>query len=69
MNTNVPFDQRVTCTVAEACEFTGLGKTLIFSKIADNTIHSVMIGRRRLIKVPSLMAMVWAQPSEQQHAA
>jgi excisionase family DNA binding protein len=63
----IPFDQRVTCTVPAACEFTGLGKTLIFEKIADGTLESIQVGRRRLILVPSLLKML--APDKEQRAA
>lgn len=58
----IPFYQRVTCTVPEACECTGLGKTTIFEKIADGTLDSTTVGRRRLVSVASLLRMVEVEP-------
>ena len=57
----IPFYQRVTCTVPDACAATGLGKTTIFEKIADGTLESSTVGRRRLISVASLLKLVAAK--------
>lgn len=54
----VPFAQRLTCTVAEACEATGLGRTKIYELIGDGRIATTTIGRRRLVIVQSLLALV-----------
>ncbi|MTV16255.1 helix-turn-helix domain-containing protein [Bradyrhizobium elkanii] len=54
----LPFAQRVTCTVAEACEATGLGRTKIYELIGDGRVATTMVGRRRLVIVQSLLALV-----------
>jgi excisionase family DNA binding protein len=64
----IPFKERVTCTVQAACDHTGFGKTTIFEMIADGTIKSKKTRGRRLIYVPSLIAVVTPEP-EQQTAA
>ena len=56
----LPFAQRLTCTVAEACEATGLGRTKIYELIGDGRVATTTIGRRRLVIVQSLLAPVGA---------
>ena len=54
----LPFAQRLTCTVAEACEVTGLGRTKIYELIGNGRVTTTTVGRRRLIIVQSLLALV-----------
>jgi excisionase family DNA binding protein len=54
----LPFAQRLTCTVAGACEVTGLGRTKIYELIGNGRITTTTIGRRRLVIVQSLLALV-----------
>lgn len=54
----LPFAQRLTCTVAEACEATGLGRTKIYELIGDGRVITTTVGRRRLVIVQSLLALV-----------
>jgi excisionase family DNA binding protein len=55
---HLPFAQRLTCTVAEACEATGLGRTKIYELIGNGRVTTTTIGRRRLVSVQSLLALV-----------
>jgi excisionase family DNA binding protein len=52
------FAQRLTCTVAEACEASGLGRTKIYELIGDGRVTTTTVGRRRLDIVQSLLALV-----------
>jgi excisionase family DNA binding protein len=54
----LPFAQRLTCTIAEACEATGLGRTKFYELIGDGRVTTTTIGRRRLVIVQSLFALV-----------
>lgn len=49
---------RLTCTVREACRETGIGKTKMHALISGGALESIKIGRRRLVKVPSLLRLV-----------
>jgi excisionase family DNA binding protein len=49
---------RLTCTVREACHETGIGKTRMHELISGGVLESVKIGRRRLVKVTSLLRLV-----------
>jgi hypothetical protein len=54
---SLPFTERRWCSVAEACQFSGLGRTRIFEELAaGGSIESKLEGRRRLVSVPSLIA-------------
>jgi excisionase family DNA binding protein len=55
------FTNRITCTVAEACEASGLGRTKIYEAISDGRLVSTRIDKRRLIVVASLQKMLTPQ--------
>jgi hypothetical protein len=61
-NDDIPFRDRATCTIKQACAGTGLGRTLIYELIDENLIESKLIKRRRLINVPSLLKAVGVKP-------
>lgn len=48
---------KISATVKEACEMTGLGKTKLYELMNENRIETITIGRRRLVKVESLRAL------------
>ena len=57
----IPFAQRLACTVAEACEATGLGRTKLYELIGEGQLHTTTIGRRRLVMVHSLRTLLEAE--------
>jgi hypothetical protein len=61
-NEDIPFRDRATCTIKQACAGTGLGRTLIYELIDENLIESTLVKRRRLINVPSLLKAVGFKP-------
>jgi excisionase family DNA binding protein len=54
----IPFTQRLSCTIAEACEVTGLGRTKLYELIGDGHLTTTTVGRRRLVLVRSLQSLV-----------
>lgn len=56
----IPFAQRLTCTIAEACEATGLGRTKLYELIGAGYLGTTTIGRRRLVLVRSLRTLLAA---------
>ena len=54
----MPFAQRLTCTIDDACEVTGLGRTKLYELIGAGRIVTTTIGRRRLVVVRSLLALL-----------
>jgi excisionase family DNA binding protein len=54
-SSTVPFVERPTCTIAEACSAVGFGKTKLYELIDGGEVDSIRIGRRRLVRVPSLL--------------
>jgi excisionase family DNA binding protein len=54
----IPFGERLTCTIAEACAATGLGRTKLYELIGDGRVDTATIGRRRLVKVRSLQRLL-----------
>ena len=57
----IPFAQRLACTVAEACEATGLGRTKLYELIGEGKLDTTTIGRRRLVKVHALLTLLGTQ--------
>ncbi|WP_408863070.1 helix-turn-helix domain-containing protein [Acidisoma sp.] len=55
-STTIPFSQRLTCTISEACDATGLGRTKLYELIGAGYIDTITVGRRRLVSVSSLRA-------------
>jgi excisionase family DNA binding protein len=54
-SSTIPFIERPTCTIAEACSAVGFGKTKLYELIDGGAVDSIRIGRRRLVRVPSLL--------------
>jgi hypothetical protein len=54
----IPFSQRVTCTVPDACAATGLGRTKLYELIGSGAVRTTTIGRRRLVLVSSLLRLM-----------
>ena len=54
----IPFAQRFTCTINEACEVTGLGRTKLYELIADGHLATTTVGRRRVVVVRSLLSLL-----------
>jgi excisionase family DNA binding protein len=59
----IPFAQRLSCTVAEACAATGLGRTKLYELIGAGSVATTLIGRRRLVSVKSLVLLIAPEPS------
>ena len=57
----VPFRDRLTCTIAEACAATGLGRTKIYELIGEGRLETTRVGRRRLVFVRSLRKLLEAE--------
>ena len=60
----IPFAQRLACTIAEACEVTGLGRTKVYELIGDGLLATTTVGRRRLVLVQSLLSLIEAKQSQ-----
>ena len=54
----MPFAQRLTCTIDDACEVTGLGRTKLYELIGAGRIVTTTIGRRRLVREFDSMNLV-----------
>ena len=54
----MPFEQRVTCTIPQACAATGLGRTKLYELIGGGYLDTITIGRRRLVHVTSLLNLL-----------
>jgi len=61
-NKRIPFGQRPTCTVAEAYDATGLGRTKLYELIGGGQLDTVTIGRRRLVRIAFAAATIPSLP-------
>jgi hypothetical protein len=67
MNSTIPFRERISCTIPEACAATGLGRTKIYEEIGAGRVQVRKFGTRTLIMVDSLVALI--NPSSANSAA
>jgi predicted DNA-binding transcriptional regulator AlpA len=58
----IPFAQRISCTIPEACQASGLGRTKIYAAISDGRLKSVKVDKRRLVIVASLVRLLGSTP-------
>ena len=54
----VPFRDRISCTIEQACEATGLGRTKLYMLMDQGVLKTVTVGRRRLVLMESLVALL-----------
>lgn len=54
----IPFRERPSCTVDEATAASGIGRTKLYELTAEGRLETFQIGRRRLIRVPSLLRLL-----------
>ncbi|UVO28557.1 helix-turn-helix domain-containing protein [Bradyrhizobium arachidis] len=54
----IPFAERLTCTIDEACQATGLGRTMLYELIGAGKLDTRSVGRRRLVLVSSLQSLL-----------
>ncbi len=52
----IPFTERPTCSIAEACQAVSLGRTKLYELMDEGFIKTVKIGRRRMVRVPPLLS-------------
>ncbi len=58
MNVHVPFRDRISCTIDEACHGTGLGRSKLYEEIAAGRVQTTKVGRRVLVLVESLKRLL-----------
>jgi excisionase family DNA binding protein len=54
----VPFAERLTCTISDACQATGISRAKLYQLLSDGSVSSTTVGRRRLVHVRSLKTLV-----------
>lgn len=47
---------RITLTIREACEVSGIGPTKLYAALKDKELQRIKVGRRTLIRVDELKA-------------
>lgn len=61
--TTIPFAHRISCTIPEACEATGLGRTKLYEEMDSGRVETTTVGRRRLVLVRSLLHLIDPAPA------
>jgi excisionase family DNA binding protein len=56
----IPFSQRLSCTINEACQATSLGRTKLYELIGAGQLATTIVGRRRLVIVRGLLSLIEA---------
>jgi excisionase family DNA binding protein len=54
----VPFAEKISCTLDEACSATGLGRSKLYQQIRAGFLETRKVGKRRLVLVESLRNLV-----------
>jgi predicted DNA-binding transcriptional regulator AlpA len=54
----IPFAHRLSCTIDQACQATGIRKSKLDDEIAAGRLRTITIGGRRLVIVPSLLQLL-----------
>jgi hypothetical protein len=54
----IDIERPITVTIATARKISGLGATTLWARIADGTLESVKVGRRRPINYESLVRLL-----------
>lgn len=54
MNATVPFRERISCTIPEACAATGIGRSKLYEEITAGRVAIRKVGKRTLVLVHSL---------------
>ena len=62
----IPFEQRLTCTISQACNAAGLGKTKFYELLGHGRIETLWVGRRRLVRVRSLLDFLNSAPTDKE---
>src|SRR5262245_8972403 len=58
LNQTLPFRERLGCSPSEACAALGVGRTFLYSLIAEHRIEVRKLGRRTIVSVPSLLKLM-----------
>jgi excisionase family DNA binding protein len=62
-------ENQITATIPEFCRMTGIGRSSVYELISEGAIHSITMGRRRLIVIESYRALVARKRAEEQQQA
>jgi excisionase family DNA binding protein len=54
LSSAVEIDDRIAVSIAEAVRLSGLGRTFLYSEMAENQLPYITRGRRRLIRLEDL---------------
>jgi excisionase family DNA binding protein len=50
--------ERITCSIADACEATGFSRTTINKLMIAGKLKTIKVGRRRLVEIQSLLKVL-----------
>jgi hypothetical protein len=65
----VPFRERLSCTIPEACSATGIGRSKLYEEIAAGRVATSKVGKRTLVLVQSLERLVFSDSNRSESPA
>jgi hypothetical protein len=60
---DIPFKDRLSCTINEARAATGIGRSTLYLEIGAGRLESTCVRGRRVVLVPSLLRLLGARDS------
>jgi excisionase family DNA binding protein len=63
VETTTPLAERLAVSIEDACALSGIGRTTLYKLIADGLLPARKCGRRTLILVTDLKALVLGLPT------
>lgn len=63
------FGQKLTCSIKDAGEILGLGRTTIYGLMQAGALETFSIGRRRLVTIASIKSLVESKTNDNDNHA
>jgi predicted DNA-binding transcriptional regulator AlpA len=63
------FGQQLTCSIRDAGEILGLGRTTIYGLMQTGALETFSIGRRRLVTIASINSLVESKTNDNDNHA
>lgn len=63
----LPFRERITCSVRDGMKVSGFGQTKFYELLGSGRIQSRLVDGKRLVSVPSLLALLEGPQGSQIH--
>jgi len=65
----IPFRERITCSINEACYASSFGRTKLYELIGEGQLETRLVAGRRLVLVNSLLKLLGADGGQEAETA